>query len=278
MKLFAIADLHLDSGGSKPMDVFGAQWAGHFEKISRDWRAKVGPQDLVLIPGDISWAMQLSGALPDLLAIGSLPGMKVLTRGNHDYWWSGISRLRSVLPEGMYAVQNDALRFGGVTVCGTRGWTLPGSQTTAEDQKIFDREVGRLRLSLEAADRLGGLKVAMLHYPPLPENGEKTPLSELLSGHGVSGKTPSTGKRTGSAISAWPAIRSAFPWPRFWTGRTLPRRWRQTPESGNRNPKKHREPMLFLYFQFESGGTEWISGGRSLYSSISSSASSIKRK
>lgn len=186
MKLFAIADLHLDSGGSKPMDVFGAQWAGHFEKISRDWRAKVGPQDLVLIPGDISWAMQLSGALPDLLAIGSLPGMKVLTRGNHDYWWSGISRLRSVLPEGMYAVQNDALRFGGVTVCGTRGWTLPGSQTTAEDQKIFDREVGRLRLSLEAADRLGGLKVAMLHYPPLPENGEQTPLSELLSGHGVS--------------------------------------------------------------------------------------------
>ena len=186
MKLFAIADLHLDSGGSKPMDVFGAQWTGHFEKISRDWAARVGGNDLVLIPGDISWAMQLSDALPDIEAVGRLPGLKVLTRGNHDLWWSGIGRLRSVLPEGMYAVQNDALRFGDVTVCGTRGWTLPGSQTTPEDRKIFEREVGRLRLSLEAADRLGGIKVAMLHYPPLPEDGSATPLSELLSKHQVS--------------------------------------------------------------------------------------------
>lgn len=185
MKLFAIADLHLDSGGSKPMDVFGAQWSGHFEKIRQDWLNRVSGEDLVLIPGDISWAMKLEEALPDLMAIAGLPGMKVLTRGNHDYWWPGISRLRSVLPEGMYAVQNDAVRFGEVTVCGTRGWTLPGSQTAPEDQKIFDREVGRLRLSLDAADRLGGLKVAMLHYPPLPEDGTATPLSELLSGHGV---------------------------------------------------------------------------------------------
>ena len=186
MKLFAIADLHLDSEGDKPMDVFGAQWAGHFGKISRDWRARVTEEDLVLIPGDISWAMQLSEALPDLRAIGSLPGLKVLTRGNHDYWWSGIGRLRSLLPERMYAVQNDALRFGDVTVCGTRGWTLPGSQIAPEDQKIFDREIGRLKLSLEAADRLGGTRIAMLHFPPLPEDGSATPLSELLSKHGVS--------------------------------------------------------------------------------------------
>ena len=186
MKLFAIADLHLDSEGDKPMDVFGAQWAGHFEKISRDWRSRVTEEDLVLIPGDISWAMQLSEALPDLQAIGRLPGLKVLTRGNHDYWWSGIGRLRALLPEHMYAVQNDALRFGDITVCGTRGWTLPGSQTAPEDQKIFDREIGRLRLSLEAADRLGGTKIAMLHFPPLPEDGSATPLSDLLSEHGVS--------------------------------------------------------------------------------------------
>ncbi len=186
MKLFAIADLHLDSGGSKPMDVFGAQWTGHFEKISRDWQERVGKDDLVMIPGDISWAMQLSEALPDIEAVGRLPGLKVLTRGNHDFWWSGIGRLRSVLPEGMYAVQNDALRFGDVTVCGTRGWTLPGNQTTQEDRKIFEREIGRLRLSLEAADQLGGIKVAMLHYPPLPEDGSATPLSELLSEHQVS--------------------------------------------------------------------------------------------
>lgn len=185
MKVFAIADLHLDSGGSKPMDVFGPHWAGHFERISEDWRARVSKDDLVLIPGDISWAMQLPAALPDLEAVGRLPGLKVLLRGNHDYWWSGIGRLRAVLPAGMYAVQNDAVRFGEVTVCGTRGWTLPGPQTTADDLRIFDREVGRLRLSLEAADRLEGLKVAMMHYPPVSEDGAATPFSRLMSEHGV---------------------------------------------------------------------------------------------
>ena len=185
MKVFAIADLHLESGGTKPMDVFGPQWAGHFEKISRDWLDRVSPEDLVLIPGDISWAMQLQQARRDLEAIACLPGLKVLLRGNHDYWWSGITRVRSALPDRMYAIQNDALRFGGVTVCGTRGWTLPGNQAAAEDQKIFEREVGRLRLSLEAADRLGGLKIAMMHYPPLQEDGASTPFSDLLAAHGV---------------------------------------------------------------------------------------------
>lgn len=208
MRIFAIADLHLDSEGTKPMDVFGAHWEGHFEKISRDWLEKVGPEDLVLIPGDISWAMELSQAQKDLEKIGRLPGQKVLLRGNHDYWWSGIGRLRSVLPAGMYAVQNDALRFGPVTVCGSRGWTLPDGQTSPEDQKIFDREVGRLRLSLEAADRLGGLKIAMMHYPPLPVDGAETPMSALLSAHhaawtvyghlhGAAGKTAFNGEKDG---------------------------------------------------------------------------------
>ncbi len=203
MNVFAIGDLHLDSAGEKPMDVFGPQWTGHFEKISADWLARVCEDDLVLIPGDISWAMQLEQARTDLETIGRLPGLKVLCRGNHDYWWSGIGRLRSVLPRGMYAIQNDALRFGDVTVCGTRGWTLPGtSGATADDVRIFEREVGRLRLSLEAADRLGGELIAMMHYPPLPEDGAPTPVSRLLSEHHV--------KRLVYGHLHGPAGRSAF--------------------------------------------------------------------
>ena len=181
MAVFAIGDLHLPGGDDKPMNVFGPQWEGHFERIRADWRARVGAEDVVLIPGDISWAMQVEQALPDLRAIAELPGRKVLLRGNHDYWWCGISRLRELLPEGMYAVQNDALLLGDVAVCGTRGWTLPAPGGSPEDEKIYSRELQRMEMSLERAEKLRrGRLIVMCHYPPLGGGGAETRLSRLL--------------------------------------------------------------------------------------------------
>lgn len=185
MKVFAISDLHLDGGGPKPMDVFGPHWKNHFEKISDDWRHQVGEDDLVLIPGDISWAMLLRDALPDLSRINGLPGRKVLLRGNHDYWWGGIGRLRAALPPGMFAIQNDALRFDGVTVAGSRGWQLPGPGTTQEDERIYRRELTRLSLSLAHAQALGGRLLVMTHYPPVGEDGRPTEVSALICGAGA---------------------------------------------------------------------------------------------
>ena len=99
MKIFAVSDLHLPGNQDKPMDVFGGNWAGHFEKIREDWLSRVGEEDLVLIAGDISWAMNLSDALDDLGKMSDLPGKKVFVRGNHDYWWSGITALRRSAPD-----------------------------------------------------------------------------------------------------------------------------------------------------------------------------------
>ena len=96
MRLFTIGDLHLPGGDDKPMDVFGDHWEGHFDRISQDWHARVTDEDVVLIPGDTSWAMQLKAAVPDLQAIGALPGRKILIKGNHDYWWGGIGLVQSV--------------------------------------------------------------------------------------------------------------------------------------------------------------------------------------
>lgn len=186
MDIYAIGDLHLPGGADKPMNIFGDRWEGHFERIAQDWAAHVSERDTVLIPGDISWVMQLTDALPDLQAIGALPGKKILLRGNHDYWWSGISRLRDALPKDMYAIQNDALLLDGTAFCGTRGWTLPGNGTTAEDEKIYCRELQRMEMSLERAMKLHAERlVVMCHYPPLGENGAPTPLSELLSRYPV---------------------------------------------------------------------------------------------
>ena len=186
MVIYAIGDLHLPGGDDKPMNVFGPHWEGHFERISQDWKSKVRDEDVVLIPGDISWAMQAQEAVQDLEAIGALPGRKILLRGNHDYWWCGISRLRDMLPKGMYAVQNDAMLLENTAFCGTRGWTLPGNGTTPEDEKIYRRELLRMEMSLERAVNLGAERLVVLcHYPPLGENGAETPLSSLLERYPV---------------------------------------------------------------------------------------------
>ena len=182
MRIFAIADLHLPGGDCKPMDVFGPHWKGHFDKISSDWRRRVSAEDLVLLPGDLSWAMRLEEAAADLESIGALPGIKLLLRGNHDYWWGSVSRVRAMLPEGMFAVQNDALRIGDIVFCGSRGWTHPDGADD-ENRKIYERELIRLRMSLEEGKRKGGRMIVMTHYPPLNERHGHTPMSSLIASY-----------------------------------------------------------------------------------------------
>ncbi len=184
MRIFAIGDLHLEGNENKKMDVFGDNWANHKEKIQTDWLLNVQEDDLVLIPGDISWAMHFEDALIDLDFIGSLPGQKVLLRGNHDYWWPGIQRLRENLPDNTFALQNDALKFGDIVLCGTRLWNL--QNTTKDDKKIFDRELIRLELSLQQAKKIGGTIVVMTHFPPLIEDMMDNEVTALLSAYNAS--------------------------------------------------------------------------------------------
>ena len=185
MSLFAIADLHLPAR-KKPMDIFGPHWERHFERISEDWRSKVSPEDIVLLPGDLSWAMSLDEALEDLNCIGALPGRKILLRGNHDYWWSAIGRVRRALPDGMYALQNDAIELDGLVFAGTRGWTIPPEEgADPDDQRIYARERMRLKMSLETAARVGAGRpvVVMMHYPPLTQ--ALPGFSDLLRAYGI---------------------------------------------------------------------------------------------
>lgn len=189
MRLFAIGDLHLSGGDDKPMDVFGPQWDRHFFHIRENWLQQVTAEDTVLIPGDISWAMQLKDAMADLEEIGRLPGRKILCKGNHDYWWNSISRVRSVLPEGMTALQHSAADLGNMVVCGTRGWMIPTADTplSAQDEKICRREAERLRLALdEASEKADGRPlVVMTHYPPLLTGETDTIFTALLEEYHV---------------------------------------------------------------------------------------------
>lgn len=188
MRVFALADLHLSSSGDKPMDVFGAHWRDHARRMAAAWDGLVGEGDAVLCPGDLSWAVRLDDAAADLAWIGARPGIKVLGKGNHDYWWSSIARVREALPERCRALQNDAVDLGPVVVAGARGWDVPGSEGFGpDDEKIYRREVGRLEMSLEAARRLAGDRpiLAALHYPPFAPDGAATGFSELLEAGGA---------------------------------------------------------------------------------------------
>ena len=185
--IYAIGDLHLSlSVPNKAMDVFGAQWRDHTARIKEAWQDTVGPEDLVLIPGDVSWAMYLFDARADLAFLGELNGSKLLMRGNHDYWWQSVTKVRAALPTGLYALQNDVFRFGDVFIAGTRGWTIPMSSHYKEsaDRKLYERELIRLDLSLKRLPQ-GERCIGMLHYPPFSETGEPSAFAERFEAAAV---------------------------------------------------------------------------------------------
>jgi len=190
MKVFAISDLHLSTNNPKPMDIFGPAWDNYLDKIELDWNKKVEEDDIVLLPGDFSWAMKLEDVKPDMEFLNKLKGKKVILKGNHDYWWSSISKLREILPNNVYAVQNDAIKFDNIIICGSRGWLPPEKfdRSSDLDEKIYRREVLRLEMSLKQMEKLreeNDKVIAMLHFPPSNTRYQDSEVTELLERYNV---------------------------------------------------------------------------------------------
>ncbi len=186
MIVFAISDPHLAHAVDKPMDIFSSRWSGHPEKLFRAWRRVVGQHDLVLLPGDISWGTKMNQARPDLEALNALPGFKLVTKGNHDYWWPSKKR-DFVLPglATMRFVHGRTFRVGPLAVAATRGWKLPGDPWfQPQDQPIHDKEVRFLKQALAAVGDAPH-RLCMLHYPPFSEQAEPSAFVPLLEAHGI---------------------------------------------------------------------------------------------
>ncbi len=172
MALYALSDLHLPLGRYKPMDIFGNDWTNYVERIKENWSKTVKDGDAVIVNGDFCWATYVEDALPDFKFLNELPGVKLLSKGNHDYWWDTVSKLNAFLErngiENVKFIHNSAYLYEGYAVCASRGWITPEDKDFKEsDRKMYDREIGRLRLSLEKGRELNpqGL-IAALHYPP----------------------------------------------------------------------------------------------------------------
>lgn len=168
MSVFVLGDPHLSIGVEKPMDVFGG-WEGYTEQISDNWQRVVSAEDTVVLPGDISWGMTLEEALPDFQLLESLPGQKIVLKGNHDYWWDTAAKMERFFAGNsifsIHILHNNWYEAEGMVLCGTRGWI---NDTRSEhNRKIVFREAERLRLSLHSAKDAPGERVVFLHYPPI---------------------------------------------------------------------------------------------------------------
>lgn len=186
MKIFAIADLHFDNKKEKPMNIFGDNWINHEEKIMENWKRTVGNDDLVLIPGDISWASKLDEATDDLQKIDELPGTKIIGKGNHDYWWSTSNKLDNLGLRSIKFLKNNSYEYDSAIICGTRGWdTIEEHSEEASNEKIYLREMNRLKISLESANKSKNVKIVMLHYPPFDSTGLPNEFFKILKEYGA---------------------------------------------------------------------------------------------
>ena len=190
MAIFAIGDLHLsfDKNVEKPMNVFGPAWEGYEERIAKDWQKKVNDGDVVIVAGDISWGLKMEEALADLKWIDSLPGQKVLIKGNHDLWWQSYKKLSETFEgSSLHFLQNNCYMYGETAICGTRGWVCPGVEPfTSHDEKVYQREAIRLELSLEDAKTKGANEIVVgMHFPPTNEHFEESLFTELIEKYRV---------------------------------------------------------------------------------------------
>jgi len=188
LALFTIGDLHLSLGTEKPMDVFGGGWVNYVDKIKTGFQA-VGPEDVCVLCGDISWGMSLEESLEDFKFIDALPGRKIILKGNHDYWWNTVTKIKNFFDKhnivSIEILHNNCFFYNDVALCGTRGW-VPDSEYTAEqNKKISDREAMRLQASLQYAGNAKE-KICFFHYPPRFKNTVCDDIVSLMEEYNVS--------------------------------------------------------------------------------------------
>ena len=201
MAIYAISDLHLSLANPKPMDIFGPAWVDHAEKIRRNWDEIVKDDDIILLPGDLSWAMRLPEAMPDLNFVADRPGHKVLIRGNHDYWWQrqATSKIQRTVDRNITFLQGTSIVMDGVGITGTRGWRLDWEvlaeagearqemehALSGQSEKIYRRELSYLENGLRSIPESVDLKIAMLHFPPFDERLQPNDFARLLTKYSV---------------------------------------------------------------------------------------------
>lgn len=204
MSIYVIGDLHLSFNENKPMDIFGDNWRGHEEKIKNNWIEKVTDNDLIILPGDFSWSMKLEDTIKDFEYINNLPGKKLMLKGNHDYWWNTVTKMKKFLEDNNFKnidfIFNEGFVSENYIISGTRGWNL---EEEAHDEKVLNRELARLEASIQSGLRKAEHEIELenseakaekeiivfMHYPPITNakivNKEQAKFVEIMKKYNV---------------------------------------------------------------------------------------------
>jgi uncharacterized protein len=186
-RFWAIADTHLSFARPKDFTIFGEKWTNHTDNIAAAWKSRIAPEDIVLLPGDVSWAQSRARLEPDLQWLEALPGRKVLLRGNHDRWWRDVKRVRKIVePRGFYALEGDSIILDDVVIAGAMGHVAPDDPFYVDDpsKDRFNRELNRLEYALQHATahrKTGQPLILMMHYPPFTSEGRPTAYVDVIT-------------------------------------------------------------------------------------------------
>lgn len=187
MAIYTIGDLHLSFNDPKPMDIFGKNWENHEEKIKRDWISKVGKEDTVIHLGDFSWAMYLKDTVKDFEYLNSLPGKKIMLKGNHEYWWTTITNIKKFLNEHNFNnidfIQNNSIEVENKVICGTRGWSLVNE--SEDEKRLIEREALRLELSIKSGLEKNKEIIVFMHYPPIIKQNMDNEFTKVLKKYNI---------------------------------------------------------------------------------------------
>ena len=186
MSLYAISDLHLSLSTNKSMEVFEG-WEDYTNRIRDNWSNLIGENDTVVLPGDISWGMTLDEAYEDFNFINKLPGKKIISKGNHDYWWVTKNKMDNFFAEKglntLNILNNNHYEYGEYGICGTRGWINENGQQA--DKKVLLREAGRLEMSIQSALKQNKKPIVFLHYPPVFASDYNYDMIEVLNKYNI---------------------------------------------------------------------------------------------
>lgn len=188
MALYAIADLHLPLGIDKPMNIFGKSWENYVSRLKKNWQNTVSKGDTVVLAGDFSWATYLEESKKDFEFLNALNGRKIMLKGNHDYWWGTLNKMKAFLSENGFSniefLQNNSFEYKDISICGSRGWVIPQLKNSEDDTKIYGRELIRLELSLKSAKYPENIAV-FTHFPPIMRDFAENEMTEMFKKYNV---------------------------------------------------------------------------------------------